>query len=259
MGRENALEIVLNNWQFFEEELALETVLKGSEIFERYYRDRRPKLPKKINWVIDREIPIGINARSTIDSLGKVYIRLRTIPVPIDSAALVAHELEHRVMDLERFPVTAISSIGYETISSSLNSMVHDPLVDRRLNEFGFDVEAEHQNESNNQLKRIKGKSDPTHTVDQIIYSFNYAQNILWRQYVAGLNEPNELQTWLNQHFPITSKKGKILLKLIDRIGFDTPHKMKSLFLQIIDKNKLHRYGVKVSYPPTSSPHSDNY
>jgi hypothetical protein len=59
-------------------------------------------------------------------------IILKRIPAILEDAMHVAHELEHFVLEAEGFPNTGATT-RFQAISSALNSMVHDPLVNQRL------------------------------------------------------------------------------------------------------------------------------
>jgi len=133
-------------WPTFPEDFVISELLKSSPEFSAFYSAERRKITKPLNWVRDLSLPVGIDYRSTRLSNGTQVIRLRRVPAILENAMKIAHELQHLVLDYEGFVNTG-AMVQYETVSSSLNSMIHDPLVNSRLKVYGFDLRQDYETE----------------------------------------------------------------------------------------------------------------
>ncbi len=117
----------------FPERFVLGRLLRKSDIFRKFYDSERPKIAKALCWVEEPGLPEGITGRETSDESGAHVIRLRRVPAAVRDGWLIAHELGHAVIDERGFPVTGVRDLRLEPLSSALNSMIHDPLVDAGL------------------------------------------------------------------------------------------------------------------------------
>jgi len=230
-------------WPTFDEDFVVGELLKSSEEFAAFYKSERIKITAPVYWARDLSLPVGIDYRSTILSNGTQVIRLRRVPAVLADAMKIAHELQHFVLDSEGFVRTGAKK-QYETISSSLNSMIHDPLVNSRLLIYGFDLLEDYESELLETLNQLGTVSTPpSERLDRIHWIFNYIGKILdWRLLgdETGKNN-NEFQLWFDERYPDIAKEAKDLLILIDDIGYETPEKQAKLFRRIVREYRLEK------------------
>ncbi len=238
LNKQNVLQ-----WPVFPEQFVLKDLLTSSKLFKKFYEAERPKITNQLSWAQDNSLSVGINGSSTRLSDGKLVIRLRRIPATLDDARLIAHELTHFLIDLEGFPHTGASA-RFANLSSTLNSMVHDPLVDFKLKERGFNIVDGFEEETKENLRQLKKKhSSPTDYLDKIHWIFNYAGYVLGREVVYQNEEKkDEFRSWFDERFPDIGKEANILLGKIKHFGFDTPEKQVMLFKGIINEYDLEKY-----------------
>lgn len=147
------------------------------------------------------------------------------------------------VLDTEGFPSTGAEA-QFETISSSLNSMVHDPIVNSRLQTYGFNLWKDYETELKETLHQLRGfPNPPSNRLDRMHWIFNYVGKILDWELVCNNADAadNEFQLWFDARYPHTAKEAQELLALVRDIGYDTPEKQTALFKEIIRRYDLGR------------------
>lgn len=142
-------------WPTFPEDIVIGELLRSSKEFLTFYQRERGKIAGTVIWAQDLSLPKGIDYRSTRLPTGAQVIRLRRVPASLEDTMKIAHELQHLVLDTEGFPLTGAPP-EFETVSSTLNSMVHDPLVDQRLKAYGFDLWHDYQSELMETFRQLK-------------------------------------------------------------------------------------------------------
>lgn len=221
----------------------LGALLASSKKFLAFYQAERGKIGKEVHWAQDSSLPVGIDYRSTRLQTGMQVIRLRRVPAVASDAMKIAHELGHLLLDAEGFPATGAER-QFETISSALNSMLHDPLVDSRLQIYGFDLWGEYQNELTETFRQLASSpAEPSGRVDRAHWAFNYAAKILdWElaSHERGVSS-NEFQSWFDSRYPAIAQEGQRLLALVREVGYDSPEKQTALFKEIIRRYRLDR------------------
>ena len=229
-------------WPTFAEKFVVAELLRSSKEFAAFYKSERSKITTSVYWARDSSLPVGIDYRCTRLPDGTQVIRLRRIPAVPEDAMRVAHELQHLVLDSEGFPCTGAKP-QYETISSSLNSMIHDPLVDARLLEYGFDLLKEYEAEVQEALNQLGDRPvSPSGHLERVHWMFNYVSKILdWRLLRdATGKDSSEFQSWFDRRYPDIVEDARGLLALIDDIGYDTPERQVELLGRIVQ-----RYGLE--------------
>jgi len=215
----------------YPERFAIGLLLSECELFARFYERERERITCDILWAEDTGLPIGIAARATCTSAGTSVIRLRQMPAEAAHAQLVAHELGHFLVDLEGFPSLAARP-GLDCIAAPLNSMLHDPLVDRLLRSHGFDLRAGYDAEVAEAREALGSKPNPPESgADQLLWILNYVAKRLDWDVVRGDNdsERDAFRPYFRERYPDLAKTGDEVYTLIQSIGFDTPGKMSSL------------------------------
>ncbi len=239
-------------WPTYPEDFVVSELLKSSREFQAFYQAERGKVVGNVYWAHDQNLPEGIDYRSTrIERSGvqiAQVIRLRQVPATVKVAFYIAHELEHLVLDTEGFRYTHSRVLNthpsfrsHENLSSALNSMLLDPLVDSRLQEYGFDLHVEYEKEVERDIRQLSQFTRlPSHRLGRIHWMFNYTDKILyWQEILDPSGEPSKFQTWFDPRFPRIASRGKKLLAGVKRIGYDTPEKQSQLFQDIIRRYKL--------------------
>lgn len=227
----------------FPEEVVLSELLKSSKEFQAFYEAERGKITRPITWIQDASLPDGIDYEARKLPAGDLIVALKRIPAILEDATSIAHELEHFIIDAEGFPSTTSKSKVFirEQLSSTLNSVFHDPLVDSRLKMFGFDLWTDYEKEKTEAISDLEGAycPPPNHPV-RILWMLHYVSDWLdWDLRNKAEHNENQYQLWFNTHFPAIAKEGQEMLTLVQRIGFDTPDKMGILLNEIIQKYEL--------------------
>lgn len=226
-------------WPTFPEESVIGELLKSSREFQEFYQAERKKITHPLAWAKDTSLPEGIDYRSTRLSTGERLVRLRRVPAIAEDACKIAHELEHFVLDAEGFPVIGATT-QYEVLASATNSMVADLLVNIRLARFGFNLREDYEREiaeAKRQLERMS--APPIDRIDRMIWMVNYAGYLLDWEFVSASNSKSEFQAWFDTKYPDIAARGKKLLAMVKRIGYDTPEKQAKLFRGIIQRYNL--------------------
>lgn len=239
------------HWTCFPEEFVICELLRSSKEFLVFYQAERRKIVKPIFWVQESSLPRGIDYRTTRLETGELFIRLKRVPAIIEDAVSIAHELQHFILDTENFPLVGFENPQFETISSALSSMVHDPLVDSRLKIYGFDLWKKYQKEVRDTIRQFRGgKIYPKDDLARKIWIFNYVSKILDWELVCNMSRgsDNEYQLLFNNLYPDIAKEGQKLLKLVNNIGYDTPEKQTALFKEIIQIYNLETI-LKIGWP----------
>jgi len=228
-------------WRVFPEDIVIGNLLKSCSEFATFYEVERNKIVMPFRWAKDSSLPEGIDYRCTMTPNGIYVIRLRRVPAVPADAMKIAHELEHLVLRSEGFVSTGAKS-QYATISSSLNSMIHDPLVDSRLATYGFDLRAEYKTELKESFRQLTShENSPSGHLSRVLWIFNYVAKMLdWElRYVDTKEDDNEFKLRFDKRYPDIAKEGMDLLKFVKEVGYDTPDKQVKLFRKIIRKYKL--------------------
>ena len=233
------------SWTTYPEKFVIGELIRSSKEFRGFYEAERKKIIKPIYWAEDLRLPRGIDFRTTRlknDDQEIQIIRLRRVPCTIKDSMNIAHELQHIILDIEGFITTGVMDRRFESVSSSLNSMLHDPIVNSRLRNYGFDLlnnYLEEEKESIRQLKTIP--APPYDNLSRSHWIFNYAGKILeWEvgSYQTGKND-NKFRRMFDEKYPDISEEGRKLVALIKEVDYDTPEKQAVLFKKIITMYNL--------------------
>ena len=190
-------------------------------------------MPKGVN----SGYSVGPSAEGTIRS-----IHLRKIPATKDSAFTVAHEIGHALLDEEGFPATK-SEDPYSHICAALNSMVSDPLVNARLQRYGFDLRPPYDTETAETKRQIQsGARLLRDRFTELSLMIAYAANVLDWELIGLVGERNQFQEWFDSRHRRIARKGQKLLGIVRRTGFDTPEKMYRFFQEVIGRYNLSQF-----------------
>ncbi len=234
----------------FSEEDVLRKLLKSSRKFRVFYEAERKKIDGPVVWVKDIYFPEGIGFRRTLMGRGEKIIHLRNVPPDAKEAADIARELEHFVLDTDGFPKAGAAEEEYKRVSSALNSMIHDPVVDSRLRSYKFKLKEGHQKELKEFMEALRRRNDlessSLEDVDRVRWVFNFTARLLDAELMSDSSGKDfvEFQQWLDGRFPEISAEARKLFVKVKTIGFDTPDRQFALMEEIIKTYKLEDYIV---------------
>jgi hypothetical protein len=223
-------------WPTFDEAFVISSIVDSSIEFRTYYSAERVGIPGSVYWARDDSLPPGIDYRSTTLPAGQQVIRLRRVPAVPSDALKIAHELHHLVLIAQGFPSTG-GPVGSETVSSSLNSMLHDPLVNRALRQYGFDLMHDYRTEVRSTLRQLrKQPREPQHHLGRVHWMLNYVGKALeWKVASADSDAHTDpFRPYFDARYPRLAKEARDLLALVQTLGYDTPAAQSSLFEAII-------------------------
>jgi hypothetical protein len=229
-------------WPVSDESHAIGTLLQSSAEFAAYYHAERYNIQGEVLWARDTSLPAGIDYRNTMVGPGVHVVRLRRLPAVLSDAMKIAHELHHLVLDSAGFPRTGAPPAS-EILSSSLNSMVHDPLVNSALRVYGFDPLDDYQTELRETLRQLrKRRRAPTQHTDRVHWILNYVGKALdWKEISAHTDGGADMfRLWFDKRYPDLARDARELLEVVETIGYDTPARQRTLFKTII-----RRYGLE--------------
>ena len=217
--------------------------LSGLPEFNEFYETERNKIGL-IHWVQDPALPKGITARNEIRETGALYIYLSKIPVTLEDAAEIAHEIQHFILNLiEGFPVTYVKDDNFKSLSSALNSMIQDPLVDSRLQTYGLvDLGKKYEKEVERYLRFLKKHhEEPSDPSVRTYWIFAYVGKMLdWELARSkGYRRINKFKLFYDKKYKNVALEAKKLLSVVKEIGYDTPEKQTKLFREIIQRYNL--------------------
>jgi hypothetical protein len=230
-------------WKPFPERFVLTGLLKGSDDFASFYATQRPKIRIPVYWAHDPTLPQGIDYRRTsLPARGIAVIRLRRIPPSLEDASMIAHEVQHLVLDAEGFPTAGVRDLEYEDLSSALSSMIADPIVNSRLQNSGFDVRPDLQDEIEESQRQLATYPEaPTEYLSRLKWVFNYVAKVLEWSSVYGDATPGEcpFATWFAARYPAVAREAEDLLALVRELGYTTPSEQRRLLDVVIRRYNL--------------------
>jgi hypothetical protein len=236
------------DWPTFPEEQVVSGLLQSCPEFRAFYELERGKIQSPLYWAKDISLRQGIDfrmSRAKSESRMIHVIRLRRVPPSTRDAFKIAHELEHVVLDGEGFPSTypKVPDTDVDYLSSALNSMVHDPIVNSRLRGYGLDPRKDYENEEAEWRHQLSGESAPTARIDRLRWMVYYVADILeWQvAYDSPDLDGGESESWFDGHFPDIAAEGRELLARVAAEGYDTPGKQRTLFEGIIREYDIDR------------------
>jgi hypothetical protein len=213
------------------EDFALGALLAGSGPFRAFYAAERPRIAAPIVWTDKLLMAPGIVAQVIrLPESGGQLIYLRRVPAAPADALAVAHELMHLVLDAEGFPFVAARS-ERQPLAALLNSLVHDPLIDARLRQYGFDIGRKVRKEIRAALAELP-RAVPG-SASRLIWVLNYAGQSLAGNVAAPDSAREQAEVfagWFGAHHPSIAAEGDELLAEVERFGCDTPERMRAFF-----------------------------
>ncbi len=217
-------------------------LLWKSDIFRKFYDSERPKIAKALYWVEEPALPEGITGRETSDESGAHVIRLRRVPAAVRDAWLIAHELGHAVIDEKGFPVTGVRDLRLEPLSSALNSMIHDPLVDAGLlGAYGLDLKAKFREEAAEARRNLEELAEEPRGLGRVHWVFNYTSTIIDFGLAYGDVDPgtDEFVSWFQNRYPSVAAEARNLVEQVRAMGYETLAQAVTLLRAIVERYEI--------------------
>lgn len=158
--------------------------------------------------------------------------------IPLEKSIHAAHELIHVVLCSE----------GYETINNidsnsrlhkMINDMVYDPLVNKRLMLYGYDLESylKKSDEVQIGMPRIGDNI-------QLVKTLCVKRILDYRNLNSEITEDDiEFIRWAKRYYPDVIEDSRKILNIIDTTGISNPSEVKEVFKRVISylgfQNKL--------------------
>jgi len=231
------------SYNVFSEEIVIGELLTDSTQFKSYYESRRKNIKKPVHWALDSS-PEPISEASARRHLtGEQIILLRRIPPLLTDAFIVAHELEHLAMDYEGFVNTRsiVSNQDIDELASAFNAMIQHPIVNSRLELFGFDFKKIYEDVSQKSQATFRNLREPS--PDRIMklqwifmnVDFMLAHNVAYQTWP----DKRWVRTMKKSRYPEIGKDVRELTQYILDRGLDTPQKQEKLANKIMAKYHL--------------------
>ncbi len=222
----------------YSEQYAIKAIYNNSQIFRSFYNTQRNKLGK-IMWLVDNALSANMRC---IRIEGFDAIITKSMPIEDINTFDTAHEIQHLIFGMEGYPSMCYSEYGttlnldMKYIASVLNT-VNDPMVNKRLATFGFDL-LSYYNKASRIQKIWRQDMDVTlfNKLGTLLEVCLYIQKSLdWDIVAEVTNEQhNKFIEWYDYRFPNISKEAKPLIKYIKDTGYDTQKKCEVIFKTII-------------------------
>ena len=130
----------------------------------------------------------------------------------------------------------------FNNLCSSINSCIHDLLVNKDLIEFDFDLCSDYvkeRNESKLQLTRFA--HEPNNKLDILHWAFNYTSSKLDFDFIKSMYEfeDDSYFIWFEEKYPKTTEISEKIKTVIENIGIDSNDKVKRVLITLVDEFKL--------------------
>jgi SEC-C motif. len=239
--------------QTYVESYALQNLVENSPEFKAFYNSERHKIRRNIIWAHDPGL--GSNIRATYLPKPKEHlIAFRTLPITVDDNFDTAHELQHFICSEEGYPSVGNSAILMQTSSNlapALSSSLNDPIANKRLVPFGFDLWAQYDKAGISEKSYIESTAEPQSPTEKLYSTAYYISKALnWD--VCCLTSPRETKDfleWYDTKYPNFSKEAKESLALVKKIGYETPQEATAVFTEIIARFELGKSLEITAYP----------
>lgn len=250
LGKENLPNIP---WPVYPENFVIKRLIEKSKLFKKFYSVERPKILQQIYWAEDIKLPVGINYRTTRLGTGEKIIRLKHIPAQIEDCTKIAHELLHITMDFEGYPSTSTTNDKYESLSSALNSLLHDLIVNKRLLRYGMDMKLDYKQEVSESIRQLNSiYISPKEKYERARWIINYSSKILEYEIAYGRHPKKDeyFREYFNKKYPDIVKEAQPILEMIKDIGYDSPEKQIKIFMKVVAYLGLQEIIKIFSKPP---------
>ncbi len=184
----------------YPEKFVIGNLLNNSNEFKSFYQTEREKIKGQVYWA-QSQLLAGTAGMATPLADGNNVIVLPIVPVPLEGAFTVAHEMGHllRRWADNNFGITGTDSKSFEH-ASFINSMIEDRLVDSILIRYGFDLKAEYESYLRKQMTETKSSTYFLDEIDALtgFTNFKLRCDLIGEDFATW----RELETLLESKFP---------------------------------------------------------
>jgi hypothetical protein len=205
-----------------------------SDTFEQLYREELRKMDKGFRWELDSSLPSGISARAREVYDGDVLVDrviLMRPSLPANVAEMMAaEEIMHFILYAEGYP-SAMAKKPWNEIAGAFTSMVLDPIIHRRLSEYGFDMSMIEEREFQRLMREIDEIDDESSfsAIGRTHAIIIYASKCL--EFRPELKR--QFRDAFNTRLPAMAKEGDTIVDLVESSCYETPKKCWALMLQL--------------------------
>jgi hypothetical protein len=218
---------------YFDERYYLESLLKNEHRFLNLYRMDRNKVNKPILFFKSN---INLKARMSYGNIGNdAYLIISKYnKIPIEESVHAAHELEHLVLHSSGHKVVFYINESFnQTLRKHkmLNDMIYNPLANKRLLEFGYDMVSYLKLSDSIQMNLPKIGENP------FLVMTLYVKRILdFRNINPGIDK-NQIDyiKWVQKDYPEVVEDSEKILKIIEEIGISTLRETEESLKHIIN------------------------
>ncbi|MHB8126383.1 MAG: YecA family protein [Desulfitobacteriaceae bacterium] len=239
--------------QTYHENYALKNLVIDSPQFKSFYESERARITRNIIWAFDPDLRSNILA-SYLPDYKEHMIVFNTVPISFDDAFATAHELQHFICFEEGYPNVSTSELFNKPVNAklaaALGSSLIDPIVNKRLIPYGFDLWAQYDNASIIQKNSIEHATEPQ-TPTEKLYStaFYIGKSLDWDICCSSSpRDTNEFLLWYDSHYPNFSREAKEVLAWVKELGYETPEKLTTIFSKIIAQFELDKMLIVSAY-----------
>jgi hypothetical protein len=230
-------------WNYYNEKHVLETLYLNDEKFRDFYVSERPKINRPIMFFQEQK-------RDSKMSYGNInndfyYIVSEYSQIPINESVHIAHELEHLVLCSIGYKMLSIKSTPPENIKLMkriLNDMIYDPIVNRSLIDFGYNIDSYLSYQDDIQIKNIGINSKDQ--VNTFLVMVLYVKRILdYRNIDSRIRKDNiPFIQWVNKNYSQVILQSETILEIIEEEGMSTIDEVERSFVKIIEYLCLDEY-----------------
>lgn len=224
-----------NGMTYYDEDFALKELLSTDKRFQKLYSDERDKIRKPVLFFQSNHL----QSEASFGNIGEDSYGIITKhpQIPIKDSIHIAHEIEHLVLCSEGHKIVKTNEvIG---IAKNINDMIYDPILNKRLISYGYNLESYLNLSDDIQIGNI---GDNTNNSGQLFLTLTlYVKRILdYRNLYPNIKEEEiTFNQWVHKNYPQLVPHSKSLLKIVEENGVGNPSETEVTLLKIIDYLEL--------------------
>jgi hypothetical protein len=236
------------------EDIIITNLLKSSDKFKDFYENEIKNENLKIYWIYNKTIGYDDPLNPLPDEVLGAGIKLNVnewviILRNLNDETVIAHELAHVKINCDEFPLTCLypkycKDKEMTFFLTSLNNLIHDPLVIIKLKSYRYDLRREYIHECQKAIKCLQNTDYRPNGIEEIRLVFDYVKNTLEHEILFGEKKTacNQYNKIFGQKFGSVKVKGEELLILISEIGFKSPDNVHRIYNILIEKLSLSEF-----------------
>lgn len=217
---------------FVNEQYFFSDLLASDERFNRLYRADRVRINKP---VLCFKADFKMTAAASYGNIGnEAYTILsKHQKLPVSDSIHMAHEIEHLVLHSMGHKGVTHKNREFNTkyrTHKFLNDMLYDPLVNKRLIQYGYDLQ-KYLNLSDEVQIGLQNISD-----NELLVKTLYVKRTLdYRNLYAGIAEDDiEFVKWVKIAYPQVVSDSKRILEIVEKYEIELPHQSELALNEVI-------------------------